>query len=161
MITQNKQLKHTAHIGPFLRRWHRQHGWRMEQPGTRRMQQNTHRWYCLNRRNRRETLLNWARQERDGYTTCIEARNRLPSNNDLPRSFVYWHMANVYARVALGEEKERALREEEAALLIRIRTYNEAQGRTWTHTWHGVGGYYGEDEARTKIQHARAMMRFF
>jgi hypothetical protein len=158
MITQNKQLKPAASITPFLARWHRQHRWRMEQPITRRMQQNTHRWYCLFMRKRRNTLLSWARSERAGYVSCIEARDRFPSNNDLPRSFVFWHVANVYARVGMGEEKGLVLHEEEAALLIRIRAYNDAQERTWTHTWHGAGGYYGEDEVRTKMLHAKQRM---
>lgn len=154
-----KKLR-AAHRTPtaFLWRWHRQHGWRMAHTSTRRMQLNTHRWYCVLKRRQRTILLGWARYERNGYAACLAHRNRLPSNNDLPRSFVFWHMANVYARVGVGEYAEWVLDEETDALLVKIRAYNDAQERTWTHTWHGAGGYYGEDEARAKMQHARAMM---
>ena len=124
----------------------------MKHASTRRMQQNTHRWYCLHQRRRRETLLTWARSERDGYAACIEARNRLPSNNDLPRSFVHWHCANVYARVGMGEDKARVIAEEEAQLFAKIRAYNTSQEK-FTHTWHGCAGYYGEDEVEAKIMH--------
>ena len=129
----------------------------MKHASTRRMQQNTHRWYCLYQRQKRENLLTWARSERDSYAACIEARNRLPSNNDLPRSFVHWHCANVYARVGLGEDKEPVIGEEEAQLLTKIRSYNTSQEK-FTHTWHGCAGYYGEDEARTKMHHVRSQI---
>lgn len=156
MITL-KHFRTTRQHRAFCVRWHRQSGWRMDHTSTRRMQQNTRRWYCLHQRARRERLMTWARRERDGYAVCIEARNRLPSNNDLPRSFVHWHCANVYARVGMGEDRERVITEEEAALLVKIRAYNTAQEK-FTHTWHGCAGYYGEDEAKTKMQHVRTMI---
>lgn len=121
------------------------------------MQQSPHRWYCLYLRTRRKTLLGWARTERDGYAACVEARNRLPSNDDTPRSFVYWHLANIYARIALGEDKEIVIPDEQAQLLTKIRAYNTAQEKI-IHTWHGYAGYYGEDEVQTKILHARHRM---
>ncbi len=129
----------------------------MDHTSTRRIQQNPHRWYCLHQRRIRSTLLAWARSERDGYAACVEARNRLPSNNDLPCSFVHWHCANVYARVGLGEDRECVIAEEEAQLLTKIRAYNAAQEK-FTHTWHGHAGYYGEDEAKTKMLHVRSQI---
>ena len=156
MITL-KHFRATRLRSDFCIRWQRQSGWRMDHTSTRRMQQNPHRWYCLQQRKRRETLLTWARRERDGYAACIEARNRLPSNNDLPRSYVHWHCANVYARVGLGEDRECVIAEEEAQLLVKIRDYNTAQEK-FIHTWHGFAGYYGEDEAKTKMHHVRTMI---
>lgn len=159
-----KKLRAARRIpAPFLWRWHRQHGWRMAHTSTRRMQLNTHRWYCVLKRRQRAILLEWARHERDGYAACLEHRNRLPSNNDLPRSFVFWHMANVYARVGMGEDAELVVKDEEAVLLAHIRAYNAAQERLWAAhtkaTWtSGCQGYYSEDEARTKMRHARTMM---
>lgn len=148
----------TSAPGPFLRRWHRQHGWRMKHQATRRMQNNTHRWDCLHMRQRRETLLSWAREERDGYAACVAHWNRLPSNNDAPRSRVYWHMANIYARIALGEQPGCVIADEEAHLLVWIRAYNTSQERI-RHTWHGYAGYYGEDEVKTKMLHAKHRMQ--
>lgn len=161
----HKKLKAAQRVPcPFLWRWHRQHGWRMAHQSTRRMQMNTHRWYCVLKRRQRTILLEWARSERNGYAACLEHRNRLPSNNDLPRSYVHWHMANVYARVGMGEDAELVVKDEEAVLLAHIRAYNDAQERLWgAHTkatWTGgCQGFYSEDEARTKMQHARTMIR--
>ncbi len=149
-----RTLKPTKQFRSFLCRHHRQSNWRMAHQNTRRMQQNGFRWYCLYLRARRETLFVWARSSRDGYAACVEARNRLPSNDDTPRSFVYWHLANVYARIGMGEDKEIVIPDEEAQLLTKIRAYNTAQEKI-IHTWHGYAGYYGKDEVRTKMLHAR------
>jgi len=161
MISQHT-FHHTHAPAPFLRRWHRQHRWRMGHQGTRRMQNNSFRWYCLRLRVQHETLLTWARRERDTCTAYIERRITLPSTLDPANAAVHWHMANVYARVALGERLKDVAAEEEQSLLIRIRAYNAGQARIWDakRDWRtGCAGYYGEEAAKMKIQHACQCVR--
>ncbi len=156
---------HTFHPtiapGPFLRRWHRQHGWRMKNEMLRRVQNNSFRWHCLYLRDRRDILLDWARIERDTYAAYAEHRISLPSTRDGADAAVHWHMANVYARVALGERLKEVAAEEEQALLTRIRAYNEAQAHIWNaKDWRtGCAGYYGEEAAQMKILHAYKRIR--
>src|SRR6266496_5190774 len=148
--------------GAFLRRWHRRHTWRMKYVDTRRVQSNPFRWYCLHIREQRETLLTWARTERNTYVAYIERRIALPSTLDPANAAVHWHMANIYARVALGERLKDVAAEEEQALISRICAYNAGQTRIWNgkKDWRtGCAGYYGEEAAQMKIQHACQCVR--